>query len=103
MLFSLLFLLRWKGRRFARTCCAGLSAGLLLVGIGFFNWVFAEKNLYWLNVIAREQQKCMKEMQKVRPVVPPGKIRELVKAHARKKTFGDPYWILLKKIEGKND
>jgi len=103
VLFSLLFLLRWKGRRFARTCCAGLSAGLLLVGIGFFNWVFAEKNLYRLNVIAREQQKCMKEMQKIRPVVPPGKIRELVKAHARKKTFSDPYWILLRKIEGKKD
>lgn len=103
VLFAGLFFLRWEGRRFSRTCCAGLSAGLLLLGTGIFNWSFSDCTKRRLGNIAHFQQEGMKEMQKIRPAVPPEQVRKLIEAHAAQKTFGEPYWTLLREIEGKKD
>ena len=44
-----------------------------------------------------------REIESMTGVRMPEQVRKLIEAHAAEKTFGDPYWTLLKKIEGKKD
>ena len=92
-----------RNKTAVRFSCAGMLTGLLLFGFGVFNWSFSDCTQRRLDTIARLQLDAMKEMRKIRPAVPPEQVRKLIEAHAAQKTFGDPYWTLLKKIEGKND
>ena len=98
----LIVVIRWN-KTAVRFSCAGMLTGLLLFGFGVFNWSFSDCTQRRLDAILRLQLECMKKMQTIRPAVPPEQVRKLIEAHAAQKTFGDPYWTLLRKIEGKKD
>ena len=98
----LIAVIRWN-KTAVRFSCAGMLTGLLLFGFGFFNAGFAGMTQQNLDTIARIQQSAMKKMQTICPAVPPEQVRKLIETYAGKKTFGEPYETLLKKIEGKND
>ena len=103
ILSVLLFVVIRRNKNSVRFTCAGMLSSLLLFGFGVFNWSFSDCTQRRLDAILRLQLECMKTMQTIRPAVPPEQVRKLIEAHAAKKTFGDPYWTLLKKIEGKKD
>ena len=92
-----------RNKNTVRFSCAGMLTGLLLFGFGVFNRSFSDCTQRRLDAVLRLQQECMKKMQAIRPAVSPEQVRKLIEAHAAQKTFGDPYWTLLRKIEGKKD
>lgn len=98
----LIVVISWN-KNAVRFSCGGMLTGLLLFGFGFFNAGFAGMTQQNLDTIARIQQSAMKKMQTICPAVPSEQVRKLIETYAGKKTFGEPYETLLKKIEEKND
>ena len=101
ILTVVLYLICRRKKNAVRFCCAGMMTGLLLLGIGSYNWCFAKKTRYWLNTIASQQQECMKAMRNIKPLVSRGEISKIIEAHARKEGFGERSQSLLDRIEGK--
>ena len=101
VLTAVLYLIFRRKKNAVRFCCAGMLTGLLLLGIGSYNWTFARKTRYRLNTIARQQQECMKAMRNIRPAVSREEIIKMIEAHARKEGWGEGSQSLLERIEGK--
>ena len=101
VLTAVLYLIFRRKKNAVRFCCVGMMTGLLLLGIGSYNWCFAKKTRYWLNTIARQQQECMKAMRNIKPSASREEIYKIIEAHARKEGFGERSQSLLDRIEGK--
>ena len=101
VLTAVLYLIFRRKKNAVRFCCAGMLTGLLLLGIGSYNWTFARKTRYRLNTIARQQQECMKAMRNIKPLVSREEISKIIKAHAQREGFGERSQSLVDRIEGK--